>query len=58
MSGVMSWSGQEGVASLSGQEGMVSLSLLGGADLGRTALEHLMQRRKSRACELQVLVMT
>ena len=47
-----------GVASLSGQEGMGSLSLLGGADLGRTALEHLMQRRKSRVCELQVLVMT
>ena len=39
-----------GVMSLSGQEGMGSLSLLGAADLGRTWLEHLMHRRKSRVC--------
>lgn len=47
-----------GVMSLSGQEGVGSLSLLGGAALGRTGLERLMHRIKSRVCGLQMLVMT
>ena len=58
MSGVMSLSGQEGLGSLSGQEGVGSLSLLRGAALGRTGLERLMHRIKSRVCGLQMLVMT